>query len=190
MSPCGCRVEPCIVPHNSLHILQNLSRRSIQLPGIAEDIFEHTQAGGVVIAVADAFVENEGDVHVGLFCNRAVGFQLVGTFFCAERAEGRAGTEVVQMVIDGRDAEGRDGYLNTFTYNVQPGQKIKIAIEGDNKATRLFINGKLVEELNIQERWMDKEGKSRMRNVRTLVFPLEKAGNFKSKITNLKVWQK
>ena len=84
----------------------------------------------------------------------------------------------------------RDGYLNTFTYNVQPGQKMKIAIEGDNKATRLFINGKMVEELNIQERWMDKEGKTRIRNVRTLVFPLEKAGNFQSKITNLKVWQK
>ena len=92
--------------------------------------------------------------------------------------------------ISGMLGYARDGYLNTFTYNVQPGQKMKIAIEGDNKATRLFINGKQVEELNIQERWMDKEGKSRMRNVRTLVFPLEKAGNFKSKITNLKVFQK
>ena len=92
--------------------------------------------------------------------------------------------------ISGMLGYARDGYLNTFTYNVQPGQKMKIAIEGDNKATRLFINGKMVEELNILERWMDKEGKSRMRNVRTLVFPLEKAGNFKSKITNLKVEQK
>ena len=53
-----------------------------------------------------------------------------------------------------------------------------------------FINGKMVEELNILERWMDKEGKTRIRNVRTLVFPLEKAGNFQSKITNLKVEQK
>ena len=92
--------------------------------------------------------------------------------------------------ISGMLGYARDGYLNTFTYNVQPGQKMKIAIEGDNKATRLFINGKQVEELNIQERWMDKEGKTRIRNVRTLVFPLEKAGNFKSKISNLKVWQK
>ena len=92
--------------------------------------------------------------------------------------------------ISGMLGFARDGYLNTFTYNVQPGQRMNIAIEGDNKATRLFINGKQVEELNIQERWMDKEGKSRMRNVRTLVFPLEKAGNFQSKITNLKVWQK
>ena len=92
--------------------------------------------------------------------------------------------------ISGMLGYARDGYLNTFTYNVQPGQRIKIAIEGDNKATRLFINGKQVEELNIQEHWMDKEGKTRIRNVRTLVFPLEKAGDFKSKITNLKVEQK
>ena len=92
--------------------------------------------------------------------------------------------------ISGMLGYARDGYLNTFTYNVQPGQRMHIAIEGDNKATRLFINGKQVEELNIQERWMDKEGKTRIRNVRTLVFPLEKAGDFKSKITNLKVFQK
>ena len=92
--------------------------------------------------------------------------------------------------IKGMLGYARDGYLNTFTYNVQPGQRMKIAIEGDNKATRLFINGKQVEELNILEHWMDKEGKTRIRNVRTLVFPLEKAGDFKSKITNLKVFQK
>jgi len=92
--------------------------------------------------------------------------------------------------IRGMLGYARDGYLNTFTYKVQPGQRMSIAIEGDNKATRLFINGKQAEVLNIQEHWMDKEGKTRIRNVRTLVFPLEKTGNFKSKITNLKVWQK
>lgn len=92
--------------------------------------------------------------------------------------------------ISGMLGFARDGYLNTFTYNIRPGQRMNIAIDGDNKSTRLFINGKQVEELNIQERWMDKEGKTRLRNVRTLVFPLEKAGNFKSKITNLKVEQK
>lgn len=92
--------------------------------------------------------------------------------------------------ISGMLGFARDGYLNTFTYNIRPDQRMNIAIEGDNKSTRLFINGKQVEELNIQERWMDKEGKTRLRNVRTLVFPLEKAGNFKSKITNLKVEQK
>ena len=78
--------------------------------------------------------------------------------------------------IRGMLGYARDGYLNTFTYPIQTGRRMSIAIEGDNKATRLFINGKQVEELNIQERWMDKEGKARIRNVRTLVFPLEKAG--------------
>ena len=92
--------------------------------------------------------------------------------------------------IRGMLGYARDGYLNTYTYNIQSGQRMNIAIEGDNTATRLFINGKLVEELNTQEHWLDKEGKTRIRNVRTLVFPLEKTGNFKSKITNLKVWQK
>lgn len=84
----------------------------------------------------------------------------------------------------------RDGYLNTFSYNIQPGQRLNIGIEGDNKATRLFINRKLVEELNIQQRFFDKEGKTKMNYVRTLVFPLEQAGEFKSKISNLKVYKK
>ena len=92
--------------------------------------------------------------------------------------------------IQGMLGYARDGYLNTFTYKVQPAQRMKITIEGDNKATRLFINDKQVEELNIQEHWMDKEGKTRIRKVRTLVFPLEKAGNFKSQITDLQIWQK
>ena len=91
--------------------------------------------------------------------------------------------------ISGMLGYARDGYLNTFTYPIQAGKRMNIAIEGDNKSTRLYIDGKQVEELNIQERWMDKEGKTRIRNVRTLVFPLEKAGNFKSKVSNLKVWQ-
>ena len=92
--------------------------------------------------------------------------------------------------IRGMLGYARDGYLNTFSYNIHPRQRMNIAIEGDNKSTRLFIDGKQVEELNIQERWMDKEGKTRIRNVRTLVFPLEKTGNFKSKVSNLKIWQK
>lgn len=84
----------------------------------------------------------------------------------------------------------RDGYLNTFSYNIRPDEKVQIAVEGDSRSTRLFINGRMVEELNIQERWFDNAGKSRMRYVRTLVFPLKKAGNFKSRITNLKIYQK
>ena len=83
----------------------------------------------------------------------------------------------------------RDGYLNTFTYPIQAGKRMNIAIEGNNHSTRLYIDGKLVEELNTQTRYFDKEGKSKMQNVRTLVFPLQQAGDFKSTITHLKIYQ-
>lgn len=83
----------------------------------------------------------------------------------------------------------RDGYLNTFSYRIHQGERINIGIEGDNKATRLLINGKVVEELNIEKRLFD-EGKAKMNYVRTLVFPLQETGEFKSKVTNLKVYKK
>ena len=82
----------------------------------------------------------------------------------------------------------RDGYLNTFTYSM-PQAKATITIAGNNKETSLYLNGKLVETLNKQTRYFDKEGKHKMFYVRTLVFPLEKAGDFKSRITNLKIYQ-
>ena len=83
----------------------------------------------------------------------------------------------------------RDGYLNTFSRSLRPGERLRVAIEGDNRATRLYINGGLVEELNIRRIWFN-EGKSAMNYVRTLVFPLQESGNFKSTITDLRVFQK
>lgn len=90
--------------------------------------------------------------------------------------------------IQGMLGFSRDGYLFQFTHRVMPG-KHHIAIEGDNKATRLFIDGKMVEELNILTRYFDKEGKSMNKTVRTLVFPLQKTGDFKSEIFNFVVEQ-
>lgn len=84
----------------------------------------------------------------------------------------------------------RDGYLNTFSRRIHDGEHVNIGIEGDSKATRLLINGEVVEELNIERRYFDKEGKAGMNYVRTLVFPLQKAGQFNSKVTNLKVYKK
>lgn len=81
----------------------------------------------------------------------------------------------------------RDGYLNTFNFRPYPGEKLNIKIMGDNASTSLFVNGKLVEKMDIQRRVFN-EGKDKMNYVRTLVFPLEKAGMFKSKIKNLKVY--
>lgn len=82
----------------------------------------------------------------------------------------------------------RDGYLNTFSYSIRKGEKKNIGISGDNKSTRLLIDGKVVEELNTHKLYFN-GGKDSMSYVRTLVFPLEKAGQFKSKVTNLKVYK-
>lgn len=79
-----------------------------------------------------------------------------------------------------------DGYLNTFPYKVNPGEKATIQIEGDHRSTTLRVNGKVVEEMNIQKCYFN-AGKDSMNYIRTLVFPLEKAGNFNSRIENLKV---
>ncbi len=80
----------------------------------------------------------------------------------------------------------RDGYLNKFNYQLFPGEKATIAISGNQQVTKLYVNGKLVETLDKQTTFHN-EGKDKMYYVRTLVFPLKKAGEFKSKITNLKV---
>lgn len=82
----------------------------------------------------------------------------------------------------------RDGYLNTFSYSIRKGEKKNIGISGDNKSTRLLIDGKVVEELNTQKLYFN-GGKDSMSYVRTLVFPLEKTGRFNSKVTNLKVYK-
>lgn len=89
--------------------------------------------------------------------------------------------------IRGMMGFARDGYLNTFPYKVNPGEKATIQIEGNNRSTTLRVNGKVVDEMNTQKLYFN-AGKDSMNYVRTLVFPLEKAGNFNSKVQNLKVY--
>ena len=62
-----------------------------------------------------------------------------------------------------------------------------VMISGDERSTRLYVDGELEEELSMQRRYFN-AGKDSMNYVRTLVFPLEKAGLFKSKVTNFKVF--
>lgn len=101
----------------------------------------------------------------------------------------------------------RDGYLNTFNYKVKAGERVNIAVQGNNKMTRLLVNGKVQEELAPLTLYAVKETDrthfqdmdesawqpvvynlgTKMYYQRTLVFPLEKAGNFRSKITNLRI---
>ena len=68
-----------------------------------------------------------------------------------------------------------------------PGEKAHVTISGNQQVTKLFVNGKLVETLDKQTLYHNEGGKDKMYYVRTLVFPLEKTDNFKSKVTNFKV---
>ena len=118
------------------------------------------------------------------------------TFYLADPVDGCLGFE-------------REGYLNKFKYKVEPGKKVTIAITGDNKKTCLYVDGKLREELGPLTIYaMQQKDRTSFQNTdptawqpvmynptakmhyqRTLVFPLQKAGSFKSKITDVKVVQ-
>lgn len=91
--------------------------------------------------------------------------------------------------VTGTMAFSREDKLYHFRHDVRPGEKNHYAIVGTNEGTQLFIDGKLID--NLDRRWFYFKDKNdrypRMAEVRTLVFPLEQAGNFKSKLTNLKV---
>lgn len=89
--------------------------------------------------------------------------------------------------IEGKLGFARDGYLNTFNYSFFPGEKANITIKGNQEETRLYVDNKLIEILEKQTQYHNEGGKDKMYYVRTLVFPLEKTGNFNSRITNLKV---
>lgn len=89
--------------------------------------------------------------------------------------------------ISGMMGFSRDGYLNKFNFRLYLGETANIAISGDKNSTSLYVNGKLVEKMEKQTLYFNKDGKDKMSYVRTLVFPLAKAGNFKSKISNFKV---
>lgn len=118
--------------------------------------------------------------------------------FDLEAADEAPGTELFRSdnavfyladPVSGRFGFARDGYLNTFLFRPYPGEKLNVQVKGDNRSTSLLINGKPVETMDIQKRYFN-GGKDSMNYVRTLVFPLRKAGSFKSKITNLKVYNR
>lgn len=126
---------------------------------------------------------------------REVGYDYTVSFDL-EGAEEAKGTELFRSrdavfyladPISGMLGYARDGYLYTFGYRVKPG-KTTLSIEGDSQATRLYINGKLVEELGKRTLYYNEGGKDKMYRSCTLVFPLEQAGIFSSRINNLKVY--
>ncbi|MCM1483070.1 MAG: family 20 glycosylhydrolase [Muribaculaceae bacterium] len=81
----------------------------------------------------------------------------------------------------------RDGYLYTFNFKPYPGEKAHLRISGNNAGTTLWVNGEKYESLDKLTQWHN-EGKNKMYYLQTLVFPLEQAGDFKSRITDFKVY--
>lgn len=115
------------------------------------------------------------------------------TFYLSSRQSGRLAFE-------------RDGYINEFNYALPSSGRVNIRIEGTNKETRLFVNGRRRQVLSTQPVYVIAEDNRvdhlasdapfhptvystgrRMFYVPTLFFPLHRAGNFKSHVTNLRV---
>ncbi|MCM1029062.1 MAG: family 20 glycosylhydrolase [Pseudoflavonifractor sp.] len=97
--------------------------------------------------------------------------------------------------ITGNLGFSREDKLYQFRHDIRPGEKHHYAIVGTNDATKLYVDGKLVDNLDrklIFHRTGDPKNKESLRyhqmaEMHTLVFPLENVGKFNSALTNLKV---
>ena len=89
--------------------------------------------------------------------------------------------------VSGKLGFSRDGYLNTFDYTLPANQTVEIKIQGNTQNTSLYINSSLKETLNKKKMYFN-QNKDSMYYVQTLVFPLQTSGDFKSSISNLKVY--
>lgn len=136
--------------------------------------------------------------------------------FTIEGKEETKGTELFRsssaMVYlsdpdQGKLAFEHEGYRNFFNYRIPVGEKHTLTIEGTNKATRLLVDGQLKEELGPKTLYVMRDQDRAHYQVkgtytyepvvyqptdqiyyqRTLVFPLRKAGKFKSSVTALTV---
>ena len=103
-----------------------------------------------------------------------------GTVLCTSERS----TFYLSDPVKGMLGFSRDGYLFNFWYKGKPGKRETIKLLGDNQGITLYVDGKLVERLkpDIGHRTDDK--KSTYKIMRTLVFPLQETGDFRSKITN------
>jgi len=104
-----------------------------------------------------------------------------GTVLCkSERS-----TFYLSDPVKGMLGFSRDGYLFNFWYKGKAGKRETLRLEGDYQGISLYADGKLVERLNPDIAYKA-GGKKTYKIVRTLVFPLQETGNFRSKITDFK----
>ena len=103
--------------------------------------------------------------------------------------KGPYSTFYINNPLDGRLGFSRDGYTYSLGYAPPIGKPVRIAVEGDNKSTRLYVDGELTRTLDIicPYRVSVTRPAMIMSYVQTLVFPLEKVGKFDGRISNLEV---
>lgn len=89
--------------------------------------------------------------------------------------------------VNGKLGFSREGYNYTFNCSVSELKNSKVAICGDSKGTKLYVNNKLIDHLSIIR--LHYNDSVSMRKISTLVFPLKKVEErYKSKISGLKVF--
>lgn len=185
---------------------EQLRQQLSEAPGVNE-LARHGKPGTTVIKKAQLTPDEELSV-------KEIGYNYSVTFSIDGKEE-KKGTELLRSdnavfylsdPQDGKLGFEHEGYLNKFNYQIEKGQKVTITIEGDNRSTRLLINGKLRENLEPQTVFVLNEKDqmhhqvgnykyepivyapaAKMHYQRTLVFPLQKAGHFASSITDFTV---
>lgn len=158
-----------------------------EAPGV--NILGRIGNGKELVYEANVVYPNMKTPHREIGYDYTVSFDIEGTNETkgTELFRSRDAVFYLSDPLSGMLGYARDGYLYTFDYRVKPG-KANLTIEGDNQSTRLYVNGKLVEELGKQTLYYNEGGKDKMYRSCTLVFPLEQAGKFSSRINNLKVY--
>lgn len=171
----------------------NKERRQLsEAPGVNE-LGYYPKAPGGVVEQHDVLRPNTTLTRQGIGYDYAVSFTLE-----ASDAYETPGTVLLTSdyttfyladPVSGMMGFARDGYLYRFRYRLEPGTSADIRVEGTNNATRLYVNGKLVDNLTKRTFWFDNKAKSAMNYLSTLFFPLKQTGNFKATVKNFKAQQ-
>jgi len=103
-----------------------------------------------------------------------------GTVLCTSER----GTFYLSDPVKGMLGFSRDGYLFQFKYRGKAGKRETLRLEGDNQGISLYADGKLVERLKPDVGYRTDDKHSTYKIMRTLVFPLQETGDFRSTITD------
>lgn len=89
--------------------------------------------------------------------------------------------------INGMIGFSRDENLYSFRVSTYNKKSATITIQGDQEATSIYVDGVLAHTMRTVRRYIAAEER-KLKMLSTLVFPLAKTGDFKSKVTDLKVY--